>query len=138
DETDTTDDATGETADETEGTEVKDLGDIEVLDDDVEAGLVEVLLNEPEVKYDTTPVGKPGGRQNWVDKAGGLPAFIRAIAHALVRHGATEERAIATAIAACKRWAAGGGKVSAKTRAKAAAAVAEWERKKTSHGKGLM
>jgi hypothetical protein len=78
--------------------------------------------------------------QNWVDKAGGLPAFIRAIAHALIRHGADESRAIATAVASCKRWAAGGGKVTAKTRAKAAAAVAEWERKEAqSHAsKGLM
>jgi phage head maturation protease len=125
------------------------LDDIEVdpLDEDAEAGIVEVLLNVKaadldaiEVKYDTSPVGKPGGRQNWVDKAGGLPAFIRAIAHALIRHGAAEDRAIATAVAACKRWAAGAGKVSAKTRAKAAAAIAEWERKKASAhaSKGLM
>lgn len=108
------------------------------LDDDIETELPGLLENPPEAKYDTSPVGTPGGRQNWVDTVGGLPSFVRAIAHALIRHGSTEEHAIAVAVAACKRWAAGGGNVSAKTRAKAAAAVAEWERKKASaHGKSL-
>jgi hypothetical protein len=103
---------------------------------DVSAVLSDLLGETVEVKYDTSPVGKPGGRANWVDQVGGLPPFIRAIAHALIRHGATEDRAIATAVAACKKWAAGGGNVSAKTRAKAAAAIAEWERKKAaSHAK---
>lgn len=37
---------------------------------------------------------------------------------------------IAAAVRLSKRWAAGEGKVSLKTRARAAAAVAEWERKK--------
>jgi hypothetical protein len=115
--------------------EVKDLP-IEALDEDVQAELPGLLESPPEAKYDTSPIGTPGGRQNWVDKAGGLPSFIRAIAHALIRHGASVQRAIATAVAACKRWAAGGGNVSAKTRAKAAAAVAEWERKHTT-GKDL-
>jgi HK97 family phage prohead protease len=85
-----------------------------------------------EAKYDTSPVGEPGGRQNWVDKAGGLPSFIRAIAHALIRNGHSESRAIAIAVGQVKRWARGGGKVSEKTRAKAAEALAEWERKKAS------
>jgi hypothetical protein len=103
---------------------------------DVSALLSDLLGETVEVKYDTSPVGEPGGRANWVDKVGGLPPFIRAIAHALIRHGAAEDRAIATAVAACKKWAAGGGNVSAKTRAKAAAAIAEWERKKAaSHAK---
>lgn len=83
-----------------------------------------------EAKYDTSPVGTPGGKPNWVDKVGGLPPFIRAIAHALIRNGKTEQNAIQIAVATVKRWAAGGGKVTAKTRAKAAATLAEWERKK--------
>jgi hypothetical protein len=131
---DAAEDAEGEI--EAKGLALDDEG-ADPLDDDVHAALVDVLLNEPGEKYDTSPVGSPGGQQNWVDKAGGLPAFIRAIAHALIRHGASEDRAIATAVAACKRWAAGAGKVTAKTRAKAAAAIAEWERKKASHGKSL-
>lgn len=78
-------------------------------------------------RYDVTPLGL---KKNWVTDVGGLPLFMRAIAHALIRNGHSESSAIATAVAACKRWAAGGGHVTAKTRAKAAAAVAEWEAKK--------
>lgn len=76
---------------------------------------------------DTTPFG---AGDNWVNKVGGLPLYIRAIAKALRRSGHSESSAIATAVATVKRWAAGGGGVSAETRARAAAALAEWERKK--------
>lgn len=75
----------------------------------------------------TTPFG---AGKNWVNKVGGLPDYIRAVAHALVRSGHSESTAIATAIATVKTWAAGGGNVSAATRARAAKAVAEWEAKK--------
>lgn len=88
------------------------------------------LLAEMEAKYDTSPIGEPGNRENWVDQVGGLPLYIRAIAHALIREGRSESRAIAMAVAAVKRWARGGDDVTAKTRAKAAKAVAEWEAKK--------
>lgn len=74
---------------------------------------------------------------NWVDDVGGLPRYIRRIANNLMKRGFTESRAIATAVNTVKRWARGGpasrggkGRVSAKTQAKAAAAVAEWEAKK--------
>lgn len=85
-----------------------------------------------ETKYDTSPVGKPGGKQNWVDKAGGLPPFIRAVAHALIRAGHSKAQAIQIAVGTIRRWAEGGGDVTAKTRAKAAATIAEWEAKKGS------
>ena len=74
---------------------------------------------------------------NWVEETGGLPAYIRDIADALMRRGQTESRAIATAVQTVKRWARGGsarkggkGSVSAKTQAKAAKALAEWEAKR--------
>jgi len=80
---------------------------------------------------DDTPVGTPGGRQNWVDETGGLPRYIRMVAHALLRRGMSKQRAISTAVATMKRWAANaGGKVSAKVQAAAAAALAQWERMK--------
>jgi hypothetical protein len=79
---------------------------------------------------DDSPVGTPGGRQNWVDKAGGLPRYIRMVAHALIRKGMSKSRAIATAVNTMKRWAAGGNNVSPKVQAAAAKAVAEWEAKK--------
>lgn len=72
-------------------------------------------------------------KKNWVENEGGLPKFIEDIALALIRdHGYTRERAIATAISRVKRWAAGGGDVKADTQAKAAAALAQWEKLKAS------
>jgi HK97 family phage prohead protease len=57
-----------------------------------------------------------------------LPAFIQRIANDLIHErGMPESEAIATAISQCKRWAAGGENVKPETRAKAAAAIAEWE-----------
>lgn len=79
------------------------------------------------LRYDESPIGTG---KNWVTSVGGLPLFIRAIAHALIRDGKSESEAIQLAVGVVKNWAAGKGKVSAKTRAKAAAAVAEWEAKK--------
>jgi len=87
-----------------------------------------------------TPGGRVGDdsshnfspRQNWVDKVGGLPKYIREIRNALVRSGHSESEATSLAIGAVKRWARGGGNVSAKVRAAAAAAVAEWGAKRAS------
>lgn len=76
---------------------------------------------------DTTPIG---AGNNWVNKVGGLPLYIRAIAQALIRSGHTESEAIQLAVGTAKNWAAGEGKVKPETRARAAKAVAEWEAKK--------
>jgi HK97 family phage prohead protease len=79
------------------------------------------------------PVGKPGGPGLWHDKRRQLPAYIQHIANDLrAQRGMTESEAIATAISVCKKWAAGGKDVHPDTRAKAAAAIAEWERLKAS------
>jgi hypothetical protein len=67
-------------------------------------------------------------KKNWVENAGGLPKYIEDIALALIRdHGMTREHAIPVAINRVKKWAAGVGDVKPDTRAKAAAALAEWE-----------
>jgi hypothetical protein len=67
----------------------------------------------------------------WHRKGMQLPAFIQHIANDLIRErGMTESQAIATAVSQCKKWAAGGKDVKPDTRAKAAAAIAEWERLK--------
>lgn len=66
-------------------------------------------------------------KKNWVEKSGGLPNYICHIAKAVARGGHGTGGAIAIAIGTAKRWAAGGGKVSPSVRAKAGAAVAEWE-----------
>jgi hypothetical protein len=86
-----------------------------------------------EARYDTSPLGMG---KNWVTGVGGLPAFIRAIAHALLHAGHSESQAIQMAVGVVKNWASGQGHVTPKTRAKAAAALAEWEAKKAaSHAK---
>ena len=82
---------------------------------------------------------KPGGPDNWVEAAGGLPDYIEKIAKRLhYQRGFTIQHAIATAVNTVKRWAKGGTvtkygtakTISPATQAKAAAAVASWEAKK--------
>lgn len=67
-------------------------------------------------------------KKNWVEAAGGLPNYIERIAkHIHYEGGKDISTAISMAISQVKRWAAGGDGVSAKTRALAAKAVAQWE-----------
>lgn len=67
-------------------------------------------------------------KKNWVEKAGGLPNYIERIAkHIHYEGGKDISTAISMAISQVKRWAAGGGGVSAKTQALAAKALAQWE-----------
>jgi len=77
-------------------------------------------------------------KANWIEKTpqGELPEYICRVARALVRKGRDTSSAIAIAVSTVKRWAAGADDVNADTRAKAAAAVAEWEAlKAASHAK---
>lgn len=72
-------------------------------------------------------------KKNWVENEGGLPKYIEDIALALIRdHGMDRSRAIATAISRVRRWANGGEDVKADTRAKAKAAIEQWEKMKAS------
>lgn len=67
---------------------------------------------------------KPGGPDNWVEKAGGLPDFIERIAkHLHYEKGFTISHAIATAVSQCKKNCAKGNQ-------KACRAIVQWERKK--------
>ncbi len=82
---------------------------------------------------------KPGGPDNWVEAAGGLPSYIERIAkHLHYEKGMSISRAIAVAVNTVKRWARGGTvtkhgttkRITPKTQALAAKAVMEWEAKK--------
>jgi hypothetical protein len=66
-------------------------------------------------------------KHNWVEDSGGLPPYVREIARSIEKSGKTLEQAIPIAISRIKVWAAGGDGVTAKTKAKAAAALAQWE-----------
>jgi hypothetical protein len=66
-------------------------------------------------------------KKNWVERGGGLPNYICHIAKAVSRSGHSTSSAIAIAIGTVRKWAAGGDKVNASTRAKAARALAQWE-----------
>lgn len=79
---------------------------------------------------------KPGVK-NWVERAGGLPSFIRRIAkHLVAERGYTTSHAIATAVNQCRKVCATGRtfggrtSVSAPARARYCKAAAEWEAKK--------
>lgn len=85
------------------------------------------------------PVDEQGTAElaNWVEKAGGLPAYIKRIAKHLQEKGMDESRAIATAVNATKKMCRTGdlnfpGKqdVNPGSRAEACKAVAEWEAKR--------
>lgn len=70
-------------------------------------------------------------RKNWVERGGGLPAYIDKIANDLhTERGMPISRAIAVAISRCKLWAAGGDGIKPDTQVKAAKAIAEWEKMK--------
>ncbi len=69
-------------------------------------------------------------KKNWVEKKGGLPPYVCRVARGIMRSGRPRSVAVPMAIGRMKVWAAGGGNVKADTRAKAAAAVAEWEKMK--------
>lgn len=71
---------------------------------------------------------KPGGPDNWIEAVKGeLPGYVREIARSIEKTGKSLSQAIAIAISRIKVWAAGGDGVTAKTQAKAAAALAKWE-----------
>lgn len=70
---------------------------------------------------------KPGS--NWVQRSGGLPEYICEIARAIKRSGKSTSQAISIAVSRVKKWASGVG-VDKDTQAKAAKALAEWEKLK--------
>lgn len=82
---------------------------------------------------------KPGGPDNWVEETGGLPTYIERIAKRLhYEKGMSISRSIAVAVNTVKRWSRGGTvtengttkRITPKTQALAAKAVAEWTAKK--------
>lgn len=76
---------------------------------------------------------KPGS--NWVQESGGLPEYVCRVAKAIKKTGKSTSQAIAIAVSRIKTWAAGKG-VDKDTQAKAASALAEWEKLKgKSHAK---
>lgn len=97
---------------------------------------------DPQVYNEVTKAISPGGRpaddspfsssktDNWVARAGGLPKYIREVAHALVRSGHPESKAIAMAVGIVRNWAEGKGNVRPQIRAAAAKNIAEWEAKR--------
>jgi hypothetical protein len=75
-------------------------------------------------------LAKVPGDNNWIEKSslGHLPNYICRVAKAMhQRRGMPLGKAIQMAIGVIRDWARGGRNVNADTRAKAAAAIAEWE-----------
>lgn len=106
----------------------------------------EIAITLSEVKSDVYPGLDRSPKQNWVDKTGGLPSYIERIAkHVHYEHGKDIGRSIQIAVGVVQRWCKGGGVsarggvkvdganasgVSAATKAKACAALAEWDAKR--------
>ncbi|MFC8124430.1 phage minor head protein [Streptomyces sp. NPDC057302] len=105
----------------------------EELSEDEAAGVFEDFTDDDLSEAEQFLAGDGTGqfkRKNWVEKAGGLPRYIKRIAKHLKRKGMSESHAIAAAVNTCKRWARGGGNVKPDTVAKAQAAIAEWNAKR--------
>ena len=66
----------------------------------------------------------------WHHKGMQLPAYVQHVANDLIASGHPESEAVQMAIGIIKNWATGQGNVKPDTRAKAVAALAEWERLK--------
>jgi len=102
-----------------------------------EAEVVEALYLEEKA---ISPGGRPADdssldrspKQNWVEKRGGLPRYVRMVANALVRQGKSRSAAIGMAIGVIRNWAQGKSNVRPQVRAAAAAAIAQWEAMKGS------
>lgn len=97
--------------------------------------------HDPTLDFAVSPGGRPinyssldkSPKENWVEKRGGLPPYVRGVARGIARsrgHATPTSRDIAAAIAAMHRWAAGGDDVKPAVQAAAAAAVAQWEKMK--------
>lgn len=71
--------------------------------------------------------GHPG--DNWVTETGGLPTYICNVAKEIKKSGHPTSTAIAMAVSRIKEWI-GDPHTSAETKAKATAALADWERKR--------
>lgn len=77
-------------------------------------------------------------RSNWVEKRGGLPAYINSVATALERQGMTRQHAIQVAINTVKKacatglWGGQKRKISPAIQAAACKAAAQWEALKVS------
>ena len=104
----------------------------EETDEEKEAfdAIADTYSSDPATEGTTEEDGDDISTFNWVSDAGGLPHYIDRIRKALQRRGMPKSHAIASAVNQVKRWARGGGKVTAKTRAKAVKALAEWEAKR--------
>lgn len=95
-------------------------------------GYIAKAADLPEaIAKDALLVPNKPGVTNWIERAGGLPKYIADIAGDLISEkGKTVSNAIQMAIGIVRNWARGQGHVAAKTRAKAAAAVAEYNAKR--------
>lgn len=74
---------------------------------------------------------KPGNRDNWIERQGGMPEPIECLARALYhgsgRASGNRSKAYEMALGIARDWAAGRRGVSKQKQAKYAAAIAKWD-----------
>lgn len=89
-------------------------------------------VSDFEFRIDESPFSA-STTDNWVARLGGLPPYIRGVTRGLMKNGHDFREALQIAIGVMGRWAAGGetwghkSHATPATRAKAAAALAQWE-----------
>ncbi len=103
---------------------LKILGTYTISKADLESAAKDVKNKMPKERpLDVSPLGTG---KNWVTEVGGLPLYVRAIAHAIMRRGTPKGEAIAIAIGAAKRFLASR-HTTAQTKARSGTALAQWE-----------
>lgn len=103
------------------------------LDFDEDAVTDAMFYMETRISKDAALVPDKPGANNWIDRTGtgNLPKYIGDIAGDLItERGKTTGQAIQMAIGIVRNWCSGQGNVTAATRAKACAAVAEFNAKR--------
>lgn len=104
-------------------------GDLIPIDDDGNPVDLATGVSPGGRPIDESPLGKPGGKKNYVAKRGGLPPYIRGVARGIDPANPDSPHAISEAIAAIKRWAATS--KNAAVKAAAIEALAQWEKLKS-------
>ena len=92
------------------------------------------IVVREDVELSVSPGGRPidysplakSPRENWVEKRGGLPPYMRGVARGIANGKPVTSRNIAIAIARVKVWSVGGGNVTPAVQAAAKTAVAQW------------
>lgn len=112
---------------------IMDISDEELAEDERE-GWEALGLSAPQIlEIKLGKLERVPGKQNWVDKSGGLDPYLEEVANSIhEKRGKSISNSIQIAWGVLRNWCRGQGKVKPDTRAKACKAIANMDRKRAS------